>query len=106
MGKLIVGNDANFDQLLDDPKAIIVDFWSPTCAPCLHLEPGLKQIASEYNSRVKVIKVNVNDSPKTSSKYMVRGLPTLLFIRDGNVKSQLIGAVRPKEIEQKLHEVM
>ena len=106
MGELIIGNDANFDQLLDDSKAIIVDFWSPTCVPCLHLESGLKQIASEYDSKVKVIKVNVNDSPKTSSKYMVRGLPTLLFIRDGSVKSQLIGAVRPKEIEQKLHEVM
>jgi len=106
MGELVVGNDSNFEDLLRDPKAIIVDFWSPTCAPCAHLEPRLKEIADLYNSRVKVIKVNVNDSPRTSSRFLVRGLPTLLFIRDGHVKSQLTGAVRPKDIEQKLQEVI
>jgi thioredoxin len=106
MKELIDANDSNFNQFLEDQQAIIVDFWAPSCAPCKLLEPELKKIASSYDSRIKIIKINVNENPKTSSRYMVRGLPTLLFIRDGNVKSQLIGAVNPSEIEQKLQEVI
>lgn len=106
MGELISANDTNFDNHLNDQKAIIVDFWSPTCAPCIQLEPGLKKIASAYHSRVKVLKVNVNDCPRTSSKYLVRGLPTLLFIKNGNVKTQMVGAVSSNMIEEKLQEVI
>lgn len=106
MKELIDANDSNFNQFLDDPKTIIVDFWAPSCVPCKLLEPELKKIASSYDSQVKIIKINVNENPRTSSKYMIRGLPTLLFIRDGSVKSQLIGAVNPREIEQKLQEVI
>ncbi|MCP4146267.1 MAG: thioredoxin [bacterium] len=106
MNDLILANDANFDHLLNDQKAIIVDFWSPTCAPCKQLEPGLKRIADEYESKVKVLKVNVNDCPRTSSKYYVRGLPTLLFIKNGNVKTQMVGAVNQRMIEKKLQEVI
>ena len=106
MNELIDANDSNFDQYLNDSKAIIVDFWAPTCMPCKLLESELKKIALSYDSRVKVIKINVNESPQTSSKYMIRGLPTLLFMRNGSVKSQLIGAVKPVDIEQKLREVI
>jgi thioredoxin len=106
MNELINANDSNFNQLLNDQKAIIVDFWAPSCIPCSLLEPELKKIASSYDAKVKIIKINVNENPKTSSRFMVRGLPTLLFIRDGNVKSQLIGAVKPKDIELKLQEVI
>jgi len=74
--EFISANDTNFDHHLDDHKAIIVDFWSPTCVPCKLIEPGLRKIASDYHSSVKVVKVNVNDSPRTSSRYLVRGLPT------------------------------
>lgn len=102
---LIPANDSNFDRHLEDQKAIIVDFWSPTCTPCKLIEPGLRKIASDYHSKVKVVKVNVNDSPRTSSRYLVRGLPTLLFIKDGNVKTQMVGAVQPRQIEQTLQKV-
>jgi len=106
MNELILANDSDFDHHLNDQKAIIVDFWSPSCAPCKQLEPGLQNIAESYGSKVKVLKVNVNDSPRTSSRYLVRGLPTLLFIKDGNVKSQVVGAVNQNTIERKLQEVM
>lgn len=106
MSGLIAANDANFDSYLDDRKAIIVDFWSPTCAPCKQLEPGLQKIAVAYGSKVKVLKVNVNDSPRTSSKYFVKGLPTLLFIKNGSVKTSMVGAVSPNQIERKLQEVI
>jgi thioredoxin len=106
MNELIMANDSNFDTYLNDQKAIIVDFWSPTCAPCKLLEPGLRKIATTYNSKVKVLKVNVNDCPRTSSRYLVRGLPTLLFIKNGSVRTQMVGAVSPAVIEQKLQEVI
>jgi thioredoxin 1 len=106
MNELIDANDSNFNQFLSDQKALIVDFWAPSCMPCKILEPELQKIALNYDSRIKIIKINVNESPQTSSKYMIRGLPTLLFIRDGSVKSQLIGAVKPVEIEKKLQEVI
>lgn len=106
MKELINADDSNFDNLLNDEKAIIVDFWSPTCAPCKLLEPILKNVASEYNEEVSIIRINVNECPKTSSKYMIRGLPTLLFIKDKNVNSQLIGAVNPAQIEQNLKKII
>ncbi len=107
MDGLILADDTNFDYLLnDDQKAIIVDFWSPTCVPCKLIEPGLKKIALRYSSKVKVLKVNVNDSPKTSSRYLVRGLPTLLFIKNGSVKTQMVGAVNVNQIEETLQRVM
>ncbi|MCP4217426.1 MAG: thioredoxin fold domain-containing protein [bacterium] len=106
MSVLISADDKNFDTHLDDRKAIIVDFFSPTCGPCKQLEPGLKKIADAYHSKVKVLKVNVNDSPRTSSRYLVRALPTLLFIKNGNVQTQMVGAVHPTLIERKLKEVI
>ncbi|MGE5342106.1 MAG: thioredoxin family protein [Candidatus Omnitrophota bacterium] len=106
MNEFISANDSNFDLLLEDPKAIIVDFWSPTCMPCKMVETGLKRVADQYGSRVKVLKVNVNDSPRTSSRYFVRGLPTLLFIKDKSVKSQMVGAVNERQIEKTLQAVI
>lgn len=106
MNELISADDTDFDNYLDDVKAILVDFWSPTCAPCIQLEPGLKKIAANYSSKVKILKVNVNDSPRTSSRYFVRGLPTLLIIKNGNVKTHMVGAVSPNQIEKKLQEVI
>jgi len=106
MKGLTNADDSNFDNLLNDDKVIIVDFWSPTCAPCKLLEPRLKNIASKYNEEVLIIRINVNECPKTSSKYMIRGLPTLLFIKDKSVKSQLLGAVGPTQIEQNLKNII
>jgi len=106
MSELIIANDTNFDNLLNDSKAIIVDFWSPSCGPCRQIEPGLRKIASEYQTKAIVLKVNVNESPKTSSKYFVRGLPTLIFIKDGSVKTQITGAVNQTLIEQTLQKVI
>lgn len=106
MSELIAADDASFNMLLNDQKAIIVDFWSPGCNPCITLEPGLKKIATDYKSQVKVLKVNVNECPRTSSRYLVRGLPTLLFIKNGHVRSQIVGAVNPAKIEEKLQEVI
>ncbi len=106
MGRIIKADDLNFDSYLNDTKTLIVDFWSPTCEPCKSLEPPLEEMAVNYSSSVNIVKVNVNDCPRTSSKYMVRGLPTILFIKDKNVQSQLVGAVAPSLIESKLKDLI
>ncbi|MBU4267301.1 MAG: thioredoxin [Acidobacteria bacterium] len=105
MADIISANDANFESLIKNNRIIIVDFWAPTCMPCLLMEPGLEKIAAKHQENVKVLKVNVNESPKTSSRFFVRTLPTLLFIKNGQVKTQLVGAVNHKQIEKTLHEV-
>jgi thioredoxin 1 len=106
MSQLVPANDLNFSQFIDEPGTYIVDFWSPTCIPCKQIEPGLEKIAEVYGSSVKVLKVNVDESPKVSSKYFVRGLPTLLFIKNGSVRSQITGSVPPAMIEARLKEVI
>ena len=106
MSQLVPANDLNFSEFIDEPGTYIVDFWSPACMPCKQIEPGLEKIAADYSSTVKVLKVNVDESPMVSSRYFVRGLPTLLFIKNGSVRSQITGSVPPSLIEEKLKEVI
>lgn len=106
MSQLYSANDSNFHDYLSDDGTYIIDFWSPTCVPCKTIEPGLKKLAVNYSSKVKIIKVNVDESPMISSRYYVRGLPTLLFIKNGSVMTQISGAVNPNVIESKLKEVI
>ncbi len=107
MNELIAANDSNFDALLNDNNnAIIVDFSSPTCVPCRLIEPCLKKIATDHNGQVKILKINVNESPRTSSRFLVRSVPTLLFVKNGSVRSQITGAVPRAQIEAKLREIL
>jgi thioredoxin 1 len=105
MAEIISVNDGNFESFINSSRMIIVDFWAPTCMPCRLMEPGLEKIAASHPENVRVLKVNVNESPKTSSRYFVRTLPTLLFIKDGQVRTQIVGAVNPVQIEKTLREV-
>ena len=105
MAEIISVNDGNFESFIQGDRMVIVDFWAPTCMPCRLMEPGLEKIAASHPENVRVLKVNVNENPKTSSRYFVRTLPTLLFIKDGQVKTQIVGAVNPVQIEKTLKEV-
>lgn len=105
MAEIITANDGNFDSFMNSVKTIIVDFWAPSCMPCKLMEPGLEKIAASHSEKVKVLKVNVNENPLTSSRFFVRSLPTLLFIKNGLVKTQIVGAVNPGQIEKTLSEV-
>ncbi len=105
MAEILSANDMNFESLIKNQHMIIVDFWAPSCTPCRLMDPGLEKIASSHHESVRVLKVNVNECPKTSSRFFVRTLPTLLFIKDGQVKTQIVGAVNPNQIEKTLSEV-
>ncbi len=89
-------NDQNFDALvLQSDTPVVVDFWAEWCAPCRQIAPIIGAIAEEYADKVKVFKMNIDDSPQTPGKYGVRAIPTVLAFKGGQVVQQLQGA-RPK----------
>jgi thioredoxin 1 len=88
--------DANFeDEVLKSELPVVLDFWAEWCAPCRAISPIIKQIAEDYDGKVKVVKMNIDENPQTPGKYGVRAIPTVLAFNNGQVVEQLQGA-RPK----------
>ncbi len=97
MSKSVPVDDSNFDQIvLQSAKPVLVDLWATWCRPCLMVAPILDELAEEYNGRVSFVKVDVDQNPKTATKYGIMSIPTLLIFKNGEPVSHLVG-VRPKE---------
>jgi len=98
---ILTVTEANFEQeILRSSLPVLVDFWAPWCAPCHMVAPHLEAIAKQYAGRLKVAKLNVDENLGISSRYNIRGIPTLLLFRGGMVRGQLVGAVPKEEIEK------
>jgi len=96
MAEIAEVNDQNFEsEILQSDKPAVVDFWAEWCAPCRQISPIISQLATQYGDRVKIVKMNVDDSPGTPGRYGIRAIPTVLAFRGGQVVDQLQGA-RPK----------
>lgn len=98
--------DSTFEaEVLNSDRPVILDFWAEWCAPCRAISPIIKQLATDYEGKVKVLKMNIDENPQTPGRYGVRAIPTVLAFRNGQVVEQLQGA-RPKaafeEMVQKL----
>lgn len=90
---LAVSDDSFEREVLQSPTPVLIDFWAPWCAPCRAIGPVVEELAKEYDGKLKVVKMNVDDNPQTPSKYGVRGIPNLIVFQGGQVKEQIVGAV-------------
>ncbi len=93
--------DADFQKDLGGPeKLVVVDFWATWCGPCLAIAPILEEVEGEYNGTVKVLKLNVDEHPKTAVQYGIRSIPTLIFFKEGEMVDKVIGLVTKDRLKK------
>ena len=91
--------DENFDtEVLKSQKPIVVDFWAEWCGPCKQIGPTLEEISDEMVNEVKIAKHNIDNEPNTPTKYGIRGIPTMLLFKDGELKATKVGATTKSNI--------
>jgi len=91
--------DDNFEEeVLKSDIPVLVDYWAEWCGPCRMIAPILDEIAGEYQSRLKVAKLNIDDNPRTPPKYNIRGIPTLMLFKEGNVEATKVGALSKSQL--------
>ncbi len=97
--------DSNFEtEVLSSEKLSIVDFWAPWCGPCLALGPTIDAISKEYEGRVNVGKVNVDENPNLSVEYGITSIPCVLFIKNGQIVDKQVGAAPKAAFEKKINQ--
>ncbi|WP_020677224.1 thioredoxin [Geopsychrobacter electrodiphilus] len=105
--KVLEFTDNNFEaEVLKSSQPVLVDFWATWCAPCKAIAPVVDELAGVYDGRVKIGKVNVDENQATPGQYGVRGIPTLILFKDGQVVDQLVGAVPRSQLEALLEKAL
>lgn len=99
MSKISSVNDASFESdVLQSNNPVLVDFWAEWCGPCKMIAPILDEIATDYQDKIKVVKVNVEESKAVPAKYGIKGIPTLILFKDGQVQATKVGAITKSQL--------
>lgn len=107
MAEAIQVSDVTFDnEVINSDLPALVDCWAPWCMPCNIVGPIVEEVAKDYKGKVKVCKLNVDESPTIAAKYGIRGIPTLLIFKNGKVVDQIVGVVPKEEIGSKLDNII
>ncbi|MDX1606246.1 MAG: thioredoxin TrxA [Candidatus Competibacterales bacterium] len=93
-----VTDDTFEKEVLKSDKPVLVDYWAEWCGPCKMITPILDEISDQYADRLKVAKLNIDENPNTPPKYGIRGIPTLMLFRDGNVEATKVGALSRSQL--------
>ncbi len=102
---MVEAGDSDFEQTASTKRLVLVDLWAPWCGPCVMVAPILEKLSEEFASSLKVVKVNVDKSPRIAQKYNARSIPMLLFMRDGELVDTVIGA-QPEHVLRSKIETM
>jgi len=97
--KIVYLSDASFeDEVLKSDVPVLVDYWAEWCGPCKMIAPILDEIAEEYDGRIKIAKLNIDENPNTPPKYGIRGIPTLMLFKNGEVEATKVGALSKSQL--------
>jgi len=106
-GTVLELSDQDFQQVVNNSTLpVLVDFYSPTCGPCHALAPVIEQLAGQYAGRALICKLDTSRHQMTATKFQIRGVPTLIFFKDGQPVDQVVGAVPSQELEQRLNSLL
>jgi thioredoxin 1 len=107
MAKPLTFTDDNFDEeVISSELPVLVDFWADWCGPCKMIAPSVEELASEFEGKAKIGKLDVDGNQNTASKYGIRSIPSLLLFKGGEVVDQIVGAVPKNQIQSKLEAVI
>ena len=97
--------DASFQQdVLQSPNPVLVDYWAEWCAPCKMIAPALEELSSDMTGKLTVAKINIDENPDTPSKYGVRGIPTLMLFKNGEIADMKVGAMSKHQLQRWIEE--
>ncbi len=99
--KIVHTSDSAFDaDVIQNSKAVLLDFWAEWCGPCKMIAPLLDEVADAYEDKLNVVKLNVDENPNTAQKFGIRSIPTLILFKDGAVQAQVMGAMPKSQLEE------
>lgn len=102
----VEATDANFNELINSDKPVLVDFWAEWCGPCKMIGPVVEQLAGEYEGRAIIAKMDVDQNSQVPGQFGIRSIPTLMVFKNGQLIDKVIGAVPKNVLEQKLQAAM